>query len=70
MDGNEGTFAEPAAVSIVPIAVSTSRRGPGMVIEREKVSPCESAGRERVSRLVWPDCGLLAWLDRALDPPP
>jgi hypothetical protein len=36
----------------------------------EKVSPRGSAGQERAGRLVWPDCDLPAWLDRALDPPP
>ena len=36
-EGNEGIFAERAAVSVVPIAVSTSRRDPGLVIMRRRL---------------------------------
>mgnify|MGYP003693792209 CR=1 FL=1 len=36
-DGNERKVAERAAVSVAPIAVSTSRRGPGMVMARRRL---------------------------------
>jgi hypothetical protein len=35
-DGNEGKFAERAAVNVAPIAASISRRGPGLVIVRRR----------------------------------
>jgi hypothetical protein len=38
--------------------------------EKVTVSLRESAGREKVCWLVWPDFGLPAWLDTVLDPPP
>ena len=36
-DANENKFAETAAVNDVPIAVSTSRRGPAMVMVRRRL---------------------------------
>jgi len=68
---NEGKFAERAAVSVVPIAVSTSRRDPGLVIMRRRLVLVGMRDERECTGLFGPIAafllGLIECLIRRLD---